>query len=316
MISVNRFIRSAINRKAKAITNRNYSTIGRLIPLYPLLKEPNEATIYVKGFLSRGEKLADFSRWKRAHLRRGANWELGSYAYTWQNESFKSHFDHLVPDQFKEIKHRLPSFGERTIPMPVFTIATGASHLAYQFWLRKRLMSPWMFALAGLQDVGLIGSQIYLQYQQARRNAREHAPIFTEQLKELRSNYPEIKIRVVAHSLGSKLALRAVDSTQGLINELHLLAPAITEDELVEVLAHHQNDFPVDNTHIYYSSHDLVLRIFEHLEGQEAIGIHGLSKKLLREHPNIKQLDVTQYLEGINKHKSYGWLFHRFIQSN
>lgn len=287
---------------------------GKLISLVPLLRNQNTVTIYIKGFLSRGESQFDFATWRSAHLSR-INWESGCMAYKWQNKSFATHFDHVLP---KSMRKHIPSFNRDNnsiiIPLPIFSLMHSSYHLFYRFYKVKKYMNPWMFALFGAQDIGLIASRIYFQYQKANQNARYHAPLFTEEIRKLKSNNPNLKIKVIAHSLGCKLALRAVDRYEELIDELHLLAPAITESEIIEIMQHHNNQFPVKKLRIYYSNDDLILHLFHLIQDSPAIGSYGLSPSILETHSNMKQCDVSEHLEGFNKHKSYSWVFPKFVR--
>lgn len=285
---------------------------GRLIPLIEMNQRQKKITIYIKGFLSRGEEIRDFTNWRNSHYQ-NIIWEPGCFGYAWQNRHFKSHFDHVIPDKMKDFRQKIPAIGRQIIPLPVMTMGLGLGKIGYSFYLRKRYLNPWMFIGTGMIDLGLIGQQIYTQYYRAKENAITHASLFTQQLRQLRKTYPHAKIRVVAHSLGCKLALRAVD--QELIDELHLLAPAITTEQLNQVIKHHQGKIPVDKVRIYYSSNDLVLRIFGLiLENDNAIGLYGIDSKYLREHTNLEQIDVSKKLEGFNCHKSYSWTFNSFVK--
>lgn len=275
---------------------------------------PNEVTIYIKGFLTRGETSDDFSNWKNSHLNLCTSslhgWEHHASGYSWQNESFKSHFDH-ISSILPEIKNLSPYRLPYTIPIPVVTVTAGAASLFYRLLQGKKLLSPLGFVIATTQDIALIAAQLMSQYYRARSNAINHAPFLTQQIKNIKQNHPNLYIRVVAHSLGSKLALESVDQTENVIDELHLLAPAITHQELEEVMEHHQGELPVSKTYIYYSHYDRILEIFGLLEGDHAIGYQGLQKK----YPGITHYDVSEHLEGINKHRSYSWTFHKFIKT-
>lgn len=315
-------IRPFASLSLRSFRYRKYSTklpqvVGTNDKLLPLLKigSPSEVTVYIKGFLARGEKPEDFSRWRESHLKLCEStmhgWEPHALGYSWQNESFKSHFDHvfgILPGQGStEISpYRLPI----TIPVPIITLGAGAAAILYRMIRGAKLLTPLGFAIAASQDIALIAAQLSRQYYQARTNAVKHAPVLTQHLQELKEQNPDLFIRVVAHSLGSKLALKSIDQTENVINELHLLAPAVTHTELEEVMSHHDGLLPVDNTFIYHSTNDYILEIFGLLEGDNAIGYHGPKKQ----YPGIEEVNVTQYLEGINKHKSYSRVFHNFAK--
>jgi len=285
---------------------------GRLIPLIQMNPGQEKITVYIKGFLSRGEEIRDFSNWRRSHYRK-MKWEPGCFGYAWQNKHFKSHFDHVIPDGLKDLRERIPALSRQIIPLPVMSMGLGLGKIGYSIYLRKRFLNPWWFMGTGVVDLGLIGQQIYTQYYRAKTNATTHASLFTEQLRELKLAHPQAKIRLVAHSLGCKLALRAVD--QELVDELHLLAPAVTVEQLDQVIEHHQGKIPVDQVKIYYSNDDLVLRMFGLiLEKEDAIGLHGLDSRYLRKHANLEQEDVSEQLEGLNRHKSYSWTFNQFVK--
>ena len=285
------------------INQRRY--YGKLINLHDGYPGSKTVTVYVKGFLSRGETAKDFTRWSKSHYE-NMKWDPLCFGYVWQNQHFTSHFSHVLSEDFSD---KIPSLGRQIIPIPVLTMTNIALRL---IWKRRFFTNPYLLVGSLAVDTGLICRQIYEQYNEARANAREHAPKFTEELVKLRDKLgPKIKVRVVAHSLGCQLAIRAMD--QNLVDELHLLAPAITSANLEEIIDHHNGKIPVDKIRIYYSDHDYILRIFEWLEDGNSIGLRGVDKKLLESHPNLDQIDVTDYLDGPNKHKSFSWTFNKFV---
>jgi len=70
---------------------------------------------------------------------------------------------------------------------------------------------------------------VWYEFYQAKEKSVEEAPALAEKLKSLHANFD--KVRVVAHSLGCRLALEAISnlSSTDRPHELHLCAPAFTE---------------------------------------------------------------------------------------
>lgn len=309
-----------IRNLSKFVITRRFSS-GKFFPndkLLPLIKigKPSQATIYIKGFLTRNEAPDDFIVWRESHLKLCQNtinsWEPYALGYRWQNQSYRSHFDHINGFLFgynknQELGFRLPI----NLPVPVMTLSASSANILFKLFKGTRLFTPWGLALAAGQDIALIATQFIFQYQKAKENSFQHGLTLNHHINLLRRNNKYI--RVVSHSMGCRLILNALlhqDKNQVLIDELHLLAPAITQSEFIEFMKKYKGTFPVRKVFIYYSQSDFILDIFQYLENDSAIGYHGL----LNEYQGIKTYDVTQDLQGFNKHKSYSNLFPNFVK--
>jgi len=88
--------------------------------------------------------------------------------------------------------------------------------------------------------------------------------------------------------------------------EIHLCAPAVTEDEIII----HLSELATDEIFIYYSERDVTLDYgFHLLEMEQALGSTGLSTSI----PKVHCLNIDSFTQEANfVHSSYDINFHYF----
>jgi hypothetical protein len=174
-----------------------------------------EVTIYVKGFLGRGEKPDHFDRWLACHdtLVESHGWGATALGYHWQSG--------------------------RLLPGPV--AAMGSVKLAWDgVRIVRNLRRATRLGFLGMlvsEELALMGAHFVHQYVIASRSAREQAGDQAAHLHKLAAE--ERRVRVVAHSLGCRHVIEAVSQLEPARrpHEIHLCAPACKEDHVLEKLS-------------------------------------------------------------------------------
>jgi len=282
-------------------------------------KNNSEITVYIKGFLTRGENPENFKVWRNSHLqlcKSNHHWKANALGYFWQTGYSKTPVDYIIQKIPEKIRPDSSPYHKPTkTQIPFLTLSATTISLALKIFLKTRMLHPLGLVVAFGSDTALIIAQLLSQYHRARKNAEEHAPMLVKNLLELRKQYPNRKIRVVAHSLGCKLVIKAIENHEiNLIDELHLLAPGITVNEFNKMMTAHQNMTPVKNIFIYHSSEDYMFELFSIVEGDHGLGYLGLLEPLPS---NVYQKDVTRFLQdSYNKHKEYANKFPDFAFKN
>ncbi len=186
---------------------------SKLVELRPGTEGDREVTIYVKGFLARGEKAAHFERWLACHqaLEESHAWGPNAFGYHWPSGGFGK-----------------------------AAATVGAAKGAIDFVRVVRNVRR----AASLGNLGMIvGEQVLTvsalfvhQYLTATRNARILAEEHATQLATLAER--GARVRVVAHSLGCRQVIEAASSLspEQRPDEIHLCAPAVREDDVSEKL--------------------------------------------------------------------------------
>jgi len=228
-------------------TFRKYKKVPKLVPKHKALpyqvqrtssiylvhpgehhvKNRKELTIYIKGFMSKGETQEKFENWLDSHNKVVEKKGWGEVAKGWHWKS-----------------------GEGIgFPLP---IATALMLLSKTRFLR---LSPMTLAAAGVTDLAVVATDLLQQYYVAEKNSVEHAHLLQMDITRLNEKYE--KVRIVAHSLGCQLLLNALrDMPQGdKPYEIHLCAPAFEEKPYEDILGY----LAKDHTYIYYCEDDLIL---------------------------------------------------------
>jgi hypothetical protein len=208
-----------------------------------------EVTLYVKGFLGRGEKADHFERWLACHqaLELSHAWGPHAFGYHWPSGGFGK-----------------------------LAAAAGAAKGAVDFVrvvrnVRRAVSLGNLGMIAGEQLLTVSALFVY-QYLMAARNAQAFA---TEHAAQL-AGFAEAgsRVRVVAHSLGCRQVIEAVSSLPAELrpNEIHLCAPAVREEDIAEKLP----SLAAGQTFVYYTAKDRVLDLgFAPLARGRALGHSG-----------------------------------------
>eukprot|EP01043_Picozoa_sp_COSAG02_P075098 COSAG02_NODE_15328_length_1181_cov_1.321627_1_plen_371_part_01 len=235
-----------------------------------------EVTLYVRGFMSVArEETADedTAAWRRSHaqLVRAHGWQPRAMAYEWKSVGVPE----MLPSPISYPLEKL-----RFLPLPAMTMAAGARIAAVL--LRARFgaaaatgatLGP-LAAGALAADVLLHAGRLVVQYRQAAANSQREAEQLRQILLELRRDYDVV--RVVAHSLGSRMLLHACQTmtVDERPDEAHLLAAAVQASEAAPLLSR----LARGETHVYFSRDDLCLGVaFRVIEGGPALGYSGLA---------------------------------------
>lgn len=262
-----------------------------LAPLVPLLgparrhaaDEPNEITLYVKGFLAPREEPDDFESWSSSHMvaHDVLGWSRTAAGIQWQSGEF---------------------YSVGKIPLPI------ASGLAAALSMMRR--TPWSLpglAAIGASEIGIMAARIAWQWNYAQVNAQEAAVELANRIEALQTG-PAAKntVRVVAHSLGCSHVLHACSALHPELRprELHLCAPAITGEDFSRLLA----EGPLAETvYVYYSPYDAVLSMLYYtvMRGNHALGAVGPTD----EHMiggDVRALDSSDVFRDGWVHGAYG----------
>jgi hypothetical protein len=270
--------RAVVPRKAGAV-RRSYAL------LHPptFVKQAGEVTLYVKGFLARGESANDFREWFASHSllcdSKRLNWQPNATAFRWQN-------------------------GDLPIPLP---LVSGAL-LGYKLLRLKstviKLTPAGLLASAGV-DVALYAGMLATEYYKAEKSLDEQSLLLAENL--LRLNAQHAKVRVVAHSLGCRLLHHAIQSIppETRPHEVHLLAPAFVEDEVGPFL----DSMAQNSVSVYHNQDDYILSLLYTgvTGGSQAVGCAGLQSK----YNKVSTLDTSPYFSWL-VHTEYRNKFHSF----
>ncbi len=237
---------------------------SELIALQPETEGDPEVTVYVKGFLSRGEKADHFECWLACHRELVESHAWGAKAFGY----------HELSGGFSKL-----------------ALSVGAVKGAVDFVRVVRNVRR----AASLANVGLIvGEQVLTisalfvhQYLVASRNAQVLAQECARHLGALTE--AGARVRVVAHSLGCRQVIEAVSrlSPQLRPEEIHLCAPAVREQDVAEKLS----SLARDATYLYYTEKDRVLDLgFTPLARGRALGYAGPGES----YAGLTALDVSE----------------------
>jgi hypothetical protein len=247
----------------------------KLVTLLRSRAGDREVTIYVKGFLGRGEKPDHFEAGRESHRRltESHGWGSRAYGYAWESGRFER------------------------LPLP----AAAVSKLAWDLYAHARRARR--FALMGALGVAAaeqlvrISARLTSQYLAAARSARERAEHLAQRLSRLSARYDHV--RVVGHSLGCVQVIEAAAMLDAWERpaEIHLCAPACREREVAGKL----DELARQRTWLYYTGNDLVLATaFRLMARGRALGSVGPR----RPYSGLESLDVSPYV-GLRAHGEY-----------
>ncbi len=256
---------------------------ARLIPLTEELHD-DEVTIYVKGFLGRGETPEGFDAWLAGHrdLVASHGWAPHALGFHWESGSL------------------------RKVAFPIASSAKMAWDI-YRVVRHTRRINPLATAGWFLAEQGATLSVRFVgQFIEARRQAELRADELADCLETLATEGR--RVRVVAHSLGCRQVIEAASRLdhEARPHEIHLCAPACLEEEVkdkLEALAR-------DQAFLYYTSLDHVLDIsFRAMSQGRAMGAAGVEG----DYAGIRALDVSHAFD-FWVHTEYKNRFGRFLE--
>ncbi|AYV82330.1 MAG: hypothetical protein Homavirus31_4 [Homavirus sp.] len=240
----------------------------------------DELTIYIKGFVSRGEKAENFKKWTDSHDIMVAKHKWGELAKGWYWDC-----------------------GQIKYPYPLIT-TTG--HALYSGTKLLRF-NPVVLTTGIIFDIALFSSRLLYEYFHADKNTVIYATKLSEDLIRLSKKYK--KLRVISHSLGCKLLMNAIVKIppEHRPTTIHMLAPAIVEEEYANVF----NNLAKEKTYVYYCNDDIVLgTILQFIKSQNIVGASGLTNS----YEGVEIKDVGEYFKDYwLVHNNYNINFSYFI---
>lgn len=222
-----------------------------------------EVTLYVKGFLGRGEEPDHFDAWLESHdaLERSHGWSPRALACQWPSGE-------LLP-------RSLAAIGAVKGAVDVVRIVRH---------VRRAVRLAAVGALVA-EELALVAAHFLYQYVVATRNAAERAEDFAAHLDQLASEHA--RVRVVAHSLGCRHVIEGVSllDPERRPTEIHLCAPACREQDVADKL----DALARGRTWLYYTRKDRVLDLaFTPIARGRALGLVGTE----REYADLAAVDV------------------------
>jgi hypothetical protein len=240
---------------------------SRLIELRPGVDGDRQVTVYVKGFLARGEKADHFERWLVCHkaLEESHAWGPNAFGYHWPSGGFGK-----------------------------LAVSVGAAKGLVDF-VRvvrnvRRAVSLGSLGMIVGEQLLTVSALFVHQYLTANRSAQALAEEYASQLAALAER--GARVRVVAHSLGCRQVIEAASSLPPELrpDEVHLCAPAVREDEVAEKLPF----LARSATYLYYTEKDRVLDLgFTPLARGRALGYSGPRKA----YAGLTALDVSEHFD-------------------
>jgi hypothetical protein len=244
------------------------ATLGKLIELRSCDEQDGEVTVYVKGFLARGEEADHFERWLGCHdaLEESHGWGTGALGLHWPSGQFWSR------------------------PVAAIAAAKGVVDLVRTVRNVRRAarLSHWGMMLG--EEAALVAARFVHQYWAAARWAAERADDHAAHLRELAGVHR--RVRVVAHSLGCRHVIEAVAQLDGSQrpHEIHLCAPACREDDVAESLG----GLARERSFLYFTSKDRLLDLaFTPLARGRALGFSGPE----RDYTGLTSIDVGEHFD-------------------
>ncbi|MBW2268320.1 MAG: alpha/beta hydrolase [Deltaproteobacteria bacterium] len=238
---------------------------NHLIPLTAAAAADEEITVYVKGFLARGESPESFDHWIAGHrgLVESLGWSRSAQGYHWESGQLQ--------------KLALPVAAGAKVVWDVYRLVRHARRIT------PLATAGWFLAEQGAAlSVRFVG-----QFIQARRQASVRAEDLARCLASLATRHR--RVRVVAHSLGCRQVIEAAAQLPNSRrpHEIHLLAPACLEGEVRDKLPH----LAREQSFVYFTHLDHVLDIsFRVMSLARAIGAAGLDA----EYPGLRAFDVSE----------------------
>jgi hypothetical protein len=241
---------------------------GKLFSLQPSDDPDGEVTVYVKGFLARGEEPDHFESWCDSHvaLESSHGWGSAAFGYHWPSGNFWS--------------RPVAVMGTAKVAWDIVRIARNAR--------RAARLSYWGAMLA--EETALIASRFVHQYWGAARQAEQRADDHAAHLRDLAGRYR--RVRVVAHSLGCRHVIEAVSQldVEERPHEIHLCAAACREADVSDKLA----GLARERTYLYFTDKDRLLELaFTPLARGRALGAVGPQ----RDYSGLVALDVGEHFD-------------------
>lgn len=240
---------------------------SKLIELRPGVAGDREVTIYVKGFLARGEKADHFESWLACHeeLEQSHGWGPNAFGYHWPSSGFSK-----------------------------LAASLGAAKGAVDFVrmvrnVRRAISLANLGMLVGEQALTLSAVFVH-QYLTATRNAESLAEECAEQIATLTER--GARVRVVGHSLGCRQVIEAASRLPRDLRpeEIHLCAPAVREEDIALKLP----SLARTATYLYYSQKDRVLDLgFTPIARGRALGFSGPRQS----YAGLCALDVSEQFD-------------------
>lgn len=226
------------------------------------------ATVYVKGFLGRGEGADQFERWLGCHraLAVTHEWGEGAYGYHWPAGS-------LLPK-----------------PVAAAGAAKGVVDIARVIRNIRNAAALKGIGLMAMEQVVTIAAHFVHQYLSATRSAQERADEAAEQLRALAQEHR--RVRVVAHSLGCRHVIEAAAqlAPDERPHEIHLCAPACREEDVAPKLA----AVARERTFLYFTEKDRLLDLaFTPVARGRALGFNGPADT----YQGLVPVDVSEHFE-------------------
>lgn len=240
---------------------------SKLIELRPPVEGDREVTVYVKGFLARGEKADHFERWLACHeaLEESHGWGPNAFGYHWPSGGFSK-----------------------------LAASVGAAKGAVDFVrmvrnVRRAVSLANLGMMVGEQALTLSALFVH-QYITATRNADSLADECARQLATLADS--GARVRVVGHSLGCRQVIEAASRLPAdqRPDEIHLCAPAVREEDVARKLP----SLARGTTYLYYTQNDRVLDLgFTPIARGRALGFAGPQES----YPGLVALDVSEQFD-------------------
>ena len=230
--------------------------------------DDGEVTLYVKGFLGRGEDPDHWERWLASHdaLVGSHGWGERVVACRWPSGE-------LLP-------RSVAALGAIKGAVDAVRIARNVR--------RAARLSHWGAMLA--EELAVVAAHFAWQYVSATRNAEARADELAEHLSALAAEGE--RVRVVAHSLGCRHVIEGVSrlAAEHRPHEIHLCAPASREEDVAGKLSH----LARERTWLYHTRKDRVLDLaFTPVARGRALGHTGPA----RDYAGLVALDVGAHFD-------------------
>jgi len=254
-----------------------------LIPLTETTQD-DEVTIYIKGFLARGERPESFDHWMVGHrsLVETHDWSPFALGYHWESGQLR--------------KLAVPVAGSAKALWDIYRMVRHTRRFA------PLAAAGWFIAEQG----AAITARFIGQFIEASRQAATRAEDLADCLETLAQSHR--RVRVVAHSLGCRQVIEAAAllPEDKRPHEIHLFAPACLEDEVSDKL----HRLAREQSFMYFTRLDQVLEIsFRAMSQGRAMGGAGLAG----DYPGLLAYDVSGEFD-FWVHTEYKNRFGRFAE--
>jgi len=221
----------------------------QLIPLRAPVSR-DEVTLYVKGFLARGEEAKNFEHWLRGHesLVASHGWSPGAFGYHWESGNLQ--------------KFAFPIAGGLKTAWDIYRMLRHTQRIA------PLATAGWFLA----EQAAALSARFVTQFIEARRQAKDRAEALAECIEQLQASHD--RVRVIGHSLGCRQVIEASSllPSSERADEVHLFAPACLEDEVKDKL----ENLARGDAYLYYTHLDHVLNLsFRAMSQGRALGAVG-----------------------------------------